>query len=286
METGALSIREATEADRQRLANLLHFEMYVHRHLDWRTPLEWIGCTPFLLAEHDHDLVAVLACSPEPPEVAWIRLFAAAAGVPLKSAWQPLWDSARNQLASQPGVRVAAIALLNWFSDLLSSSGFDHTHNVVVLSWERGGYLPAPKDIEVHIRPMTHADVDAVIRIDQSAFAVEWRISRSSLELAFMQSSVATVAEDEPNQIVGYQISTANPIGGHLARLAVSEASQGQGIGYALVHDLLDRFEQRNIDHITVNTQQDNLASLALYAKAGFQETGEYYRVYQYYFDR
>jgi ribosomal protein S18 acetylase RimI-like enzyme len=33
--------------------------------------------------------------------------------------------------------------------------------------------------------------------------------------------------------------------------------------------------------HLTVNTQSDNSASLALYRKIGFRETGERYPVYQ-----
>jgi len=88
------------------------------------------------------------------------------------------------------------------------------------------------------------------------------------------------VAEDD-GQLLGYQISTATTMGGHLARLAVHPAAQGGGIGYALVHDMLSQFTRRGARQVTVNTQQDNLVSLALYQKAGFKRTGEEYPVYQ-----
>jgi hypothetical protein len=44
-----ITIRQATEDDRQKLAMLVHFEVYVHRHLDWRPPLDWLGSQPYLL---------------------------------------------------------------------------------------------------------------------------------------------------------------------------------------------------------------------------------------------
>src|SRR4030065_1498300 len=103
-----LSIREIVQADRQQLANLIHFELYVHRHLDWRTPLDWIGRTPYLVAEQNQKLVAALACPPDPPEIAWLRLFASASGVSLRSTWQALGEPAREQLAEQRAARSGA----------------------------------------------------------------------------------------------------------------------------------------------------------------------------------
>ena len=274
-------IRAATITDRQRLANLIHFGMYVHRHLDWKPPLEWIGNQPYLVAEKNGELLAALACPPDLPEIAWIRLFAVVPDVPIDSIWQKLWSAAQKQLYAQGKIRVAAIALQNWFNELLEASGFDHTHNVIVLMWERGTLYPQPKATGVTIRPMCLEDLEHIQEIDKSAFSLEWQNSNDSLELAFLQASFATVAEIN-DEVVGYQISTSGTLGAHLARLAVCQAMQGKGIGYILVSDLLHQFQQRGVMHVTVNTQQNNVASLALYAKAGFKITGETYRVYQY----
>jgi ribosomal-protein-alanine N-acetyltransferase len=119
------------------------------------------------------------------------------------------------------------------------------------------------------------------VEIDNAAFGLDWKNSLEALELAYQQSSLARVAESG-NEIVGYQYSTASSMGGHLARLAVKPSNQGRGIGYLLVYDVLEQFKRQGVMHITVNTQQKNSASLALYAKAGFYVTGESYRVYQY----
>ena len=128
---------------------------------------------------------------------------------------------------------------------------------------------------------MTFDDLHAVAKIDAVAFGAIWRNSYDSVELSFQQSTLATIAEDEDG-VKGYQISTASPMGGHLARLAVMPENQSRGIGYALVRDALDQFERRGALRVTVNTQEENLVSFSLYAKLGFRLTGEKYPVYQY----
>ncbi len=55
------TIRSAQAEDRQNLANLIHFEEHVHRHLDWRGPLDWIGSQPYLVYEQRKQLLAALS---------------------------------------------------------------------------------------------------------------------------------------------------------------------------------------------------------------------------------
>ncbi len=276
-----ISIRSAEEQDRKQLANLIHFETSVHRHLDWRPPLDWMGKKPYLVAEGQHGLLAALVCPPDPPDVAWIRLFAVSSEWNVSEAWQHLWPQACFQLSKLGDIHVAAIPLQEWFRDLLEKSQFHQTRNIVLLTWERGTHLPTPLDLPVTIRPMNFDDLPAVKELDWAAFRDLWRNSLESLQLAFRQSAVATVAEDEQG-LLGYQISTASPMGGHLARLAVLPQAQVRGIGYALVYDLVKQFERRGAVRVTVNTQEDNTSSLSLYRKAGFRRTGEMYPVYQY----
>ncbi len=273
-------VRDANPSDRQRLATLVHFETHVHRHLDWRPPLDWLGSSPYLVVEKGRSLLAALACPPDPPGMAWIRLFAVGAELSAAEAWQMLWPTARHQLEKQNIQHVAAIALQTWFGDLLEASQFVHQHDVVMLVWEQG--TPAePADMPFSIvRPMQIEDLPAVQALDAAAFGLVWRNSLAGLEMAFGQAAVASVVENEAG-IIGYQISTAGPFGGHLARLAVHPDFQGQGIGYTIVCDTLDQFTRRGVMRVSVNTQHNNEASLALYQRAGFRKTGEAYRVYE-----
>jgi len=273
------TIRTALSTDRSRLANLIHFGSYVHQHLDWKPPLDLIGSKPYLVAEKKGELVATLACPPDLPDITWIRLFAVNSMVNVGKAWELLWEAAKQELVQIGKIRVAVISLQSWFNVLLDASKFEHTDNVIVLMWDRSTTIPNSIETSITIRPMLPEDLATILIIDNEAFGEVWKNSMEALELAYQLSSVATVAESG-DEIVGYQYSTASAMGGHLARLAVKTRMQGQGIGYLLVHQVLSQFRKQGFRHVTVNTQQNNAASLALYSKAGFSLTGESYRVY------
>jgi ribosomal protein S18 acetylase RimI-like enzyme len=276
-----ISVRPAKKNDRNRLANILHFEPHVHRHLDWRPPLDWLGYSPYLVAEKEGRLVAALACPPDPPGVAWIRVFAVSNRVEPTQAWDLLWDETQSYLTELKAEVMAAIPLQSWFRGLLESKGFEHSHSVVVLYWENNATDIPPANPKVKIRLMEENEIDAVQKVDETAFGHIWRNSVETLKLAYDQALLATVAEDEQG-LIGYQISTPSPFGAHLARLAVHPRAQRQGVAYALVADLQNHFKSGEQRRLSVNTQDHNLASLALYKKAGFVQSGEEYPVYIY----
>lgn len=275
------STREATTSDLQKLANLIHFEAHIHRHLDYRPPLDWVGNHPFLILEQNGSVTAALACPPDPPHVAWIRLFAAASRVEIWRAWETLWSKAVDSLASthQP-CWIAAIPMHKWFEELLIKSSFQYTHSITLLHWDNQPLPEPPTHRRTSIRPMALDDLAAVQQVDEASFSPIWQNSLPCLELAFRQAAIATVAERD-GLLVGYQISTATPVGGHLARLAVDPQLQGQGIGQQILHDLLNHFIRRGAQTVTVNTQKDNAISLALYKRMGFKFSGEEYPIYQ-----
>jgi ribosomal-protein-alanine N-acetyltransferase len=273
-------VRSALLTDQRQIANLMHFSPTIHRHLDWRYPLDWIGSPPFFVLEQQGQIISALACPPDPPAVAWVRLFVNSGKLPLEQSWRLLWEAARLDLARNQGYTVAAIVLQDWYHSLLINSGFVSRQSIVML--ERDGL--APVDVTLppgfSIRSMLQYDLPAVAEVDAAAFEPLWQNSLPSLEKAYPQAVLATVAVAE-GQVLGYQLSTRNPLGAHLARLAVRPELQGRGVGRALVADLAQQAERRSMYHLTVNTQSDNSASLALYRRVGFRETGERYPVYQ-----
>jgi len=280
MGSAELQVRDVRQNDRQRLANLIHFETNVHRHLDWKPALDWIGNPPFILAESRDELVAALACPPDPEDVAWLRLFACTPGILPDKAWETLWAEAEGQLAGLGVGQAFALALQDWFVNLLVHQSFAHVQDVVVLVWDTQSNKPMKVNRRVCVRPMSVDDLPMASKVDSQAFGLEWRNSLDALGMALEQASIATIAEME-NGVIGYQISTANPMGGHLARLAVLPDKQGQGVGSTLVYTLLEAFRNRGVNRVTVNTQADNRASLVIYRKCGFQSTGEVYPVFR-----
>lgn len=273
------SIRQATVDDQQELANLIHFGTLVHRHLDWRPPIEWIGENPFLVLEDNNRIIAALACPPDPPSVAWIRLFVAFNENKLLSNWGQLWSQAYSMITPDPDLVVAAIPLQKWFELLLEKSHFKTTNRVIMLIWDNGLIPKEQPSPDISIRPMNIDDLAQVEILDALAFGSIWHNSRLSLEYAFRQAAIASLAEID-GQIVGYQISTGMQMGGHLARLATHPDFQRKGIGHAILRDLMLQFKQRGALRITVNTQEDNPGSIALYENSGFTRTGETYPVY------
>jgi ribosomal protein S18 acetylase RimI-like enzyme len=275
----SLQVRPAVPQDQHQIANLMFFESHVHRHLDWRAPLEWLGSPFYWVAEENGRVLAALACPQDPERVAWVRLFAHARQLPLDDAWTTLWNAAQKDIEQQGGATVALIAMHQWLSDLLIKHGFSNTQNIIMLKWEGTDFPERPLIEGVTVRTMQFSDLPAVAELDASAFMPLWQNPLDALEKALPQATSATVVEDGQG-LVGYQISTANPFGVHLARLAVRPDAQRRGLGSLIVTDLIRRLKDKHINRLTVNTQSDNHASLALYEKMGFVITGEKFPVY------
>lgn len=275
-------VRPAENEDIKELSQLVHFDAVVHRHLDYRAPLDWIGSNPFLVLQQAGKIQAALICPPDPPKAAWIRLFACSRQIRATRAWEELWDAGESALQQTPGVMWAsAIPLQNWFTKLLEKSQFEISHHIVMMKWHKRPVDNGELRKELLIRPMAVEDLADVLQIDQGAFVPVWQNSVDTLKIAFQQSGIASVALFE-GRVAGYQISTPTHMGAHLARLAVLPELQGKGVGGALLSDVLAQYSRRGALVVTVNTQKDNQASISLYKKAGFEFSGEEYPIYQY----
>jgi ribosomal-protein-alanine N-acetyltransferase len=281
MNVGAdFQLRPAVLTDQRQIANLIQFSSHVHRHLDWRNPLDWIGSAPFFVLENHGQIIASLGCPPDPPSVAWVRLFVNSGNISDKESWQMLWGRAHAELVHRRGSIAAAIVLQGWLQELLISSGFSTRQSIVMLEREGGIRIETALPPEISLRAMMQYDLPAVAEVDASAFKLLWQNTLPMLERAYPQAVWATVAEMD-GKVIGYQLSTRSPHGVHLARLAVRPAVQGKGLGYALVANLIQQAGRHGISRMTVNTQSDNAISLTLYQRMGFHETGERYTVYE-----
>jgi len=278
--TTPLVLRPALPSDHTAIANLMYFEPHVHRHLDWRGPLEWLGVPEYWVIEQGDVISAALACPPDPEGVAWLRLFAHSSTISGIDAWDMLWQNAVKNLRRH-NLLVGAIVVSGEFSSLLMGSGFSNSQQIIVLEHSGAEFQQISSPSNLTLSAMTDQDLPAVAEVDNSGFAPLWRNSQQALRAGFNQAGFATVAHLN-GEIVGYQISTRNAFGVHLARLAVLPRLQGRGIGYMLVQGLLIQCQHAGLHRVTVNTQNDNRVSLALYKKIGFTVTGERYDVFTY----
>jgi ribosomal protein S18 acetylase RimI-like enzyme len=274
------SIRQATTQDVAAIANLFSSSPFVHRHLDWKTVVEWIPESPFLLYEIENQLFGILACPPDPQDISWIRCFACSAKPDPQAIFHSLLDCVKLKHLLNTEY-LYGIGLFGWFEALMKSESFTLVQSVVVLEQKikQGHSTKSSQFFEVRI--MESSDIPEVAKIDLEAFEPVWALSAETLASAFTQAEHASVAVVS-GTIIGYEISTANDFSAHLARVAVHPQFQKRGIASNLISGMLDYFYRKGIRQISVNTQNDNKPSLTLYARLGFRKTGESYPIYRF----
>lgn len=279
-------VRQLSAADLASLSFLTNHAEYVHRHLDWRSPSDWVGSIPFLGIERQNHLLSVLACPYIRASVGWIRLFAFLNwnSPQLRDTWDLLFHQLLETNIFPSGYVLAGLGLQSWFSELLIRSRFKFRQDIVVLQWLNQIPPARPIPTEIKIRRMQKSDLGQVLKVDNLAFEDIWQHTQDELNLAFNQAAYATVSVMN-QEIVGYQISTGTQYHAHLARLAVDPGLHRLSIGYGLVRDALCHFSDQGVTNITVNTQSDNHQSLALYQKMGFYRTGDEFPVYTFTID-
>ncbi len=273
-------LRTADENDANAIIALQDDHEYIHRHLDWRTPVGLLGKKPYWVIEQNFSIKAALACPIDPPGIAWIRFFATQPDQNVSEAWERLFNAALHSFQSPPQM-IASVAVQAWFTRLLISNQFYLHQTIVVLCLDAS--LPRSRQThpDIQIERMQKEHLAKVTEVDHASFETLWRNSSEDLQNAFENAAYATIARKE-NEIIGYQISSATSSNAHLARLAVIPELQGSGYGSALTKDLINHFRSQGIGLITVNTQNNNTASLRLYKKLGFVLTGERFPVMKY----
>ncbi|MCC6148120.1 MAG: GNAT family N-acetyltransferase [Anaerolineaceae bacterium] len=273
--------RPADLTDFEKICFLMYeSSLTYHQHLDWRCPLDLLGEQPYWVLEDDSgEIMSALACPPYPPGYAWISFFAVHWEGSVQHAWHVLCEKALEN-CPPPGIHtLAAVPTREWFIKFLPEHGFNHTQDILMLEWK--DTLPAEKhsNPNAFIRSMTSSDLPGVLILDNDSFPPLWQLSDKNLQAAYKESDYLTVWMQE-GQLAGYLIAGKTHEGGHISRLAVSEMFRGSGIGYSLVRNCLSHFLKNKINKVTVNTQNNNHASLALYKSAGFKHRKESVKVF------
>jgi len=282
--TGDALIREADNADIPAITEFLKRNLIIHRHLDWREPIQWVGQSPFLMLEKSSILQALLVCPPDPKNVYWIRILASLLSIPIEESFQRLFPIALEKIRySNKENVITSIAYQDWMQSLLSRNGWEICQQVVQLRFNgrKAVKHPVKWPEGILIRPMYLPDIPTVALIDQACFDFLWQHSEDALQRAFGQPTYCTVAEKD-GLLVGYQITTLQRNRAHIARLAVLPDYQRLQIGYCLVSEVIEKYRKSWTREISVNTQQDNYKSLGLYNKIGFELTDESFPIFIY----
>ena len=144
----------------------------------------------------------------------------------------------------------------------------------------------------VTLRPMSAADLPAVMRLEEELFAPDtWTEAMYRDELARADTRYYVVAEfdvsgdedepvDGPPVVVGYGGLIAYDDEAHVATIGVAVARQGEGIGALLLDALLAEADRRS-PVVLLEVRADNEVAQALYRRRGFTEIGRRRGYYQ-----
>lgn len=149
------------------------------------------------------------------------------------------------------------------------------------------GPAPRPHGAPV-VRPATPADLDAVAAIERASFADPWSmpafaalLGRREVHFTVAAPPVAAGQEGVAGPVLGYAVAWFVVGEGEVANIAVHPECRGQGIGAALLDDVLRSAAREGVTAVFLEVRESNQPARALYASRGFRQVGRrrnYYR--------
>ena len=129
--------------------------------------------------------------------------------------------------------------------------------------------------MSIMLRPMTHADVDAVLDLERDVFGHEaWSGQMLAAELDQQPASRYYLIAEEDGQVAGYAGLLGAGWQGDVLTLAVAADRWGQGIGTALLRALLAEAARRGCTEVFLEVRTDNNRAQELYRRHDFREIG------------
>jgi ribosomal-protein-alanine N-acetyltransferase len=136
---------------------------------------------------------------------------------------------------------------------------------------------------DVVVRPMTDEDLPSVHRLEEALFPEDaWSEEMLRGELADQPRTRHYVVAAEPDgEIVGYAGLAAAGGQADVQTIGVRADRRKDGIGAALLTELLNEAVRRNSEAVFLEVRADNDAAHRLYERFGFVRVGFRKRYYQ-----
>ncbi len=254
-------------------------EQWWRLHLS--VPLESLPTKLGVLAEDAVGMRGFLLIDPQANGIGLI----VAAG--LRDSWgvAPYLKALLPHLETLPAVQNLTALLYvgdaDWLVEPLQNKGFQTQAWVMTL--ERKTTFPLDfvglRNQHGLLRPATPTDLAKVVALDRLAFDQLWHKIDLDFAGCINEADPTTGAAHLVNvaeldgQIIGYVWCEMYDYHAHFNRLAVHPAHQGQGIGSQLLAESLNQAIVLGATRLTLNTQEENYRSRALYRRFGFEYT-------------
>lgn len=268
-----ISVRPIKNTDVADILRLVDSARRVHLRVSPDSLKTRLGTSPGFLAEDPVGLRGFMVID---PQLSGTAVIVAAA---LRDTWgvRPYLDAVLSeieQVVREKGApTITHIGYDEWLVDGLRERGFEICEWIV--NFERFGSWPkAIVSMPALIRTAHLHDLPAILALDNLVFDQLWRKTEINFSEALARAVSFVVAEME-GQIVGYEWCEIYRKHAHLARIAVHPDYQGHGIGGQLLYQAIVDSLSRNVNVITLNTQENNERSHALYKRFGFVKTDQ-----------
>lgn len=130
----------------------------------------------------------------------------------------------------------------------------------------------------VRFRPMTLADVAAVVAVERSAYLFPWSegVFRDCIRVGYL----CRVVEAE-GEVAGYGIMSYGAGEAHILNICIRSDLRGAGVGRRLMDFLLERARAAQMQDVFLEVRPSNPVAIRLYEALGFERVGVRKAYYQ-----
>lgn len=120
--------------------------------------------------------------------------------------------------------------------------------------------------------PMTLADLDAVLALEQSVYPFPW--TRGNFVDSLVAGHVTRLLRARSGALLAYSVALPGVDEMHLLNLTVAPAAQGRGLARALLDALVAQCRHERCAMLWLEVRESNQRARRVYARYGFEEVG------------
>jgi [ribosomal protein S18]-alanine N-acetyltransferase len=132
------------------------------------------------------------------------------------------------------------------------------------------------------VRPLRAEKAEACAALHRDNFAHPWPAEEIAALLASPSALGAAALHSTRGALVGFVLARLAADEAEILTIAVSRASQGRGVGAALMREILRQAANAGAKAMFLEVDAENVPAIALYRRHGFAEVGKrpgYYRL-------
>lgn len=131
--------------------------------------------------------------------------------------------------------------------------------------------------MQAALRPMRETDLDAIMRIEESAYPFPWT---RGIFRDCMRAGYPMWVQEREGGIAGYGVLSIAADEAHVLNLCTAPGNEGHGLGQRMLQALLRIARGSGAQRVYLEVRPSNPRAIALYDRSGFNEIGRRPRYY------